>query len=450
MPSPAIPVASVGSPRLTPIQWLICAVACLGFAFDLYETLMLALIVRPALTSLGDLKPATPAFNLWVGLLFFIPVAIGGVFGLLGGYLTDLLGRRRVLVWSILLYAFSACTASYATSVPELVVFRCTTMIGVGVEYVAALAWLAELFPHPKQRESVLAYTQSFYALGGLMVVGAYYLAVTYAERFPTIRGGHEAWRYTLLSGIIPAIPLIFVRPFLPESPVWREKKSQGTLKRPRIRELFRPALRRTTLITTFLVACSISLGYGALQHTVRIVPGLAEVRNLGPRQVEQTVSNVQMFQEFGSLTGRAIFALLVVRVVTQRRRLRICFWPTLIAISWLFFYAATHSLALFRLGVFLATLLFNALHSFWGNYLPRVYPTHLRGTGESFAVNIGGKTIGVSAALLTTQLANVMPGPGAGARLAYSAGTVALLACVAGLIGSFWLPEPEGEQLPD
>ena len=357
--------------RLTSIQWLICAVACLGFAFDLYETLMLPLIVRPALIDLGNLKPGTSAFNLWVGLLFFIPVAIGGVFGLLGGYLTDLLGRRRVLVWSILLYALSACAASYATSVPALVVFRCTTMIGVSVEYVAALAWLAELFPHPKQRESVLAYTQSFYAFGGLMVVGAYYLAVTYAERFPSIRGGHEAWRYTLLSGIIPAIPLIFVRPFLPESPVWQEKKSQGTLKRPRIRELFRPALRRTTLITTFLVACSIALGYGALQHTVRIVPGLAEVRNLAPRQVEQTVSNVQMFQEFGSLTGRAIFALLIVRIVSQRRRLRIGFGPMLIAISWLFFYAATHSLALLRIGVFLATLLFNCSTAFGETICP-------------------------------------------------------------------------------
>ena len=64
--------------------------------------------------------------------------------------------------------------------------------------------------------------------------------------------------------------------------------------------------------------------------------------------------------------------------------------------------------------------------------------------------MNIGGKTIGVSAALLTTQLANVMPGSGAGIRLSHAAGTVALLACVAGLIGSFWLPEPVGEQLPD
>jgi MFS family permease len=83
-------------------------VASLGFAFDLYETLMLPLIVRPALTDLGNLKPGSSAFNLWVGLLFFVPNITGGIFGLLGGYLTDLFGRRRVLVWSILLYSISA------------------------------------------------------------------------------------------------------------------------------------------------------------------------------------------------------------------------------------------------------------------------------------------------------------------------------------------------------
>ena len=43
------------------------------------------------------------------------------------------------------------------------------------------------------------------------------------------------------------------------------------------------------------------------------------------------------------------------------------------------------------------------AQFSFWGNYLPRVYPTHLRGTGESFAANVGGRMIGTSAALVTT-----------------------------------------------
>jgi hypothetical protein len=90
--------------RLTTVQWLICAVACLGFTFDLYEGLMMPLIVRPLLVDLGHLAPGSRDFNLWVGLLLFVPTAIGGIFGALGGYLTDLLGRRRVLVWSILLY----------------------------------------------------------------------------------------------------------------------------------------------------------------------------------------------------------------------------------------------------------------------------------------------------------------------------------------------------------
>jgi MFS family permease len=436
--------------RLTPIQWVICAVASLGFAFDLYENLMLPLIVRPALMGLGGLRPGTPAFNLWVGLLFFIPSTTAGIFGLLGGYLTDRLGRRRVLVWSILLYAFSACAAGFATSVPQLVVFRCATMIGISVEYVAALTWLAELFTDPKRRESVLAYTQAFYTLGGLMAAGAYYLAVTYADRLPAIRAGHEAWRYTLLSGLIPAIPLIIVRPFLPESPIWREKRSQGTLKRPSITELFQPALRRTTLITTLLVACSMSLAYGALQQTVRIVPELAEMRHRTPRQVEQTVSSVQVIEELGGQTGRLIFALLVTHIVVQRRRMRIFLAPALFVFAWLYFFAATHSLTQLYVGIFLATLLFNGLHSFWGNYVPRIFPTHLRGTGESFAMNIGGRTIGVSAALLTTQLSNVMLGSDAGTSLSYSAGVVAVLACAISLAGSFRLPEPKSEQLPE
>ena len=72
---------------------------------------MLPLIVRPALLELAEVRPGTPEFSQWVGLLFFLPAVCGGVFGLLGGYLTDRLGRRRVLVWSILLYGFSACAA---------------------------------------------------------------------------------------------------------------------------------------------------------------------------------------------------------------------------------------------------------------------------------------------------------------------------------------------------
>jgi MFS family permease len=436
--------------RLTPRQWLICGVAALGFAFDLYETIVLPLIVRPALTALGNFKPGSPGFNLWVGLLFYLPLASGGVFGLLGGYLTDLLGRRRVLVWSILLYGFSACAAGFAHTLPQLVFFRCTTIIGVCVEYVAGVAWVAELFSNPKQRESVLGYTQAAFGFGGLMVTGAYYVAVTYAEHFPAIHGRHEAWRYTLLSGLIPAIPLILTRPFLPESPIWQEKKLKGTLKRPSYAELFQPALRKTTLVTTWLVACSYALASGVILQTPRMVPGLPEVRSLAPRLVEQTVSRVQLFQEVGTIVGRLLFAFLVVRIATQRRLLRVFLVPGLIVFSYVYFFAATHSLRLLEYGILLAGLLLNGPFSLWGNYLPRMYPTHLRGTGESFAINIGARVIGASGVLLTTQLTNIMPGASAAARLAYSAGTLAVSAYSLSLIGSFWLREPERAQLPD
>jgi MFS family permease len=435
---------------LTPIQWLVCAVACLGFAFDLYETLMMALVVRPALTDLGHLRPGTPAFNLWVGLLFYLPNVASGIFGLLGGYFTDLFGRKRILVWSILFYSLSACAASFSTSLTQLLIFRCTTLIGVSVEFVAAITWLAELFPNPKRRETVLGVTQAFHTVGGLMVAGAYYLAVTHAEAFPMIRGGHEAWRYTLLSGLIPAIPLLLVRPFLPESPLWREKRSGIRLDRPRLSELFQPALIKTTLIATLLFACTYALPLGAIQHTVRMVSGLADVQSLPPRQIEQVASGVQMFQELGGATGRVLFALLVIHVVSQRRRALLFFLPSLIVFPFLYFFAATRTLALLQLGIFLATLLFNALHSFWGNYLPRVYPTRLRGTGEGFAANIGGRVIGVTAALMTTTLSNVMPGAGHAAQLAHSAGVVALIFLLLGSIGTFWIPEPAGDQLPD
>jgi sugar phosphate permease len=180
------------------------------------------------------------------------------------------------------------------------------------------------------------------------------------------------------------------------------------------------------------------------------MVPGLPEVRNLAPRLVEQTVSGVQLFQELGTIVGRLLFAFLVVRIATQRRLLRVFLVPGLIVFACLYFFAATHSLVLVKYGIFLAGLLLNGPFSLWGNYLPRMYPTHLRGTGESFAINIGARVIGASGVLFTTQLANVMPGAGATARLAYSAGTLAVLAFSGSLIGSFWLREPEGNQLPD
>jgi MFS family permease len=438
------------SPRLTAVQWVICGVAAWGFAFDSYELLMLPLIVRPALADLLGVAPNSLAVNSWVGTMQYIPAVAGGIFGLLGGYLTDLFGRRRVLVWSILLYGFSAMAAGYATSVNWLLFWRCLTFIGVCVEFVAAVAWLAELFPDPKMRERVIGYTQAFGSIGGLIVTGMYYLIVTNAESLPLVRGTHEAWRYTLISGVIPAIPLILIRPFLPDSPVWQQKKRAGTLKRPSFAALFTPEFRRTTIVTTVMMAAVYATAFGAIQQMPRIVPGLADVQAMPRTAQEQTISGVQSFQEFGGLAGRLLLAGFAAVIVGRRRLLYLFQLPGLFIVPVVFLLTPTLGLGMAQWGIFLVGLATIAQMSFWGNYLPRVYPTHLRGTGESFAANVGGRMIGTCAALVTTSLVTSMPGATLPIRLAYAAALVGTFAYIVGVIASRWLPEPKTEALPD
>ncbi|MGH9766551.1 MAG: MFS transporter [Blastocatellia bacterium] len=450
-----MPNKSLTAPRLTSVQWLICIIAVIGFAFDTYELLMLPLIIRPALETLGPFNFGTQEYNDWRDLFFYVPAVAGGVFGLLGGYLTDRLGRRRVLTWSILVYAFSAFAAGFATSLPMLLFFRCTTFIGVCVEFVAAVAWLAELFSNPKQREAVLGYTQAFSSLGGVMVSGMAVLIAKISTSLPAIHGGHANWRYLLISGLIPAIPLIVIRPFLPESPVWQQKRAAGTLKRPSLGELFVPEYRKTTIIAAAMFACSLGAAFGAIQQIPQIVPALVKVDSLLPPPERQkiisgAVANTQLFQEIGGLVGRFLLAFLAIRILSRRNLLRVFLVPGLILVPLVFAFPATSNLQLLQWGMFLAGLFTVAQLSFWGNYLPRVYPTHLRGTGESFAANIGGRMIGASAPLLTTQLVAGMSGGAPATKLAYAAAGVAFLVYAANLILSFFLPEPKQEELPE
>lgn len=483
---------SSGAPALTSVQWLICIIAAIGFAFDIYELLMLPLVARFAIEELTGLKPGTPGFQAWVGYLFFVPAFAGGLVGLLGGYLTDRLGRRFVLTWSILLYAFSAFAAGYSTNIWMLLVFRTLTFVGVCIEFVAAVAWLAELFPDPVQREKVLGYTQAFSSIGGILVALANTLAADYAKDLPavaipgflTVLFGqipadhqHQAWRYTLMSGLIPAIPLILIRPFLPESPVWAQKRAAGTLRRPSIAELFSPQLRRTTIVTTIMFACSYGAAFGAIQQLQLIVPGLKDVKEMTkgkPVPVQKGIerdatTDYTKAQEIGGLVGRFALAWLAVIIISRRKLLRVFQIPGLIAMPLIFLAFAYgdnptfltlgdwswtkvfHGVKINLVGVliFLAGFFTVAQFSFWGNYLPRVYPLHLRGTGESFAANVGGRMIGTSFAWVATTLAQVPKDQLAYAptKMAYVAAGIAGFVYLVGSIACFWLPEPkEGE----
>ena len=439
---------AVKAAPLTALQWLICAIAAMGFAFDSFVLLILPLIVRPALSELLGVAPNSLVVNDWVGFMQYVPAVAGGIFGLLGGYLTDLFGRRRILVWSILLYGFSTLAAGYSTSVGWLLFWRCGTFVGVCVEFVAAVAWLAELFDDPAQRERVIGFTQAFGSFGGVMATAAYYMAVTYGHTFPEIRGTHEAWRYTLMAGFIPAIPLMIIRPFLPESPLWRQRKEAGTLKRPSFGELFAPRFRRTTIVTTIMMAAVYGTAFGAIQQMPRVVPGLAEVRSMPRTEQEQAISGVQFYQEMGGLAGRTALAFLAGVIISRRKLLHLFQIPSLIAVPILFFFVPSGGVEMARWGIFLVGFLVVGQMSFWGNYLPRVYPTYLRGTGESFAANVGGRMIGTFGALLTTSLVASMPGASVPLKLALAAALVGTVACVIGFLASFRLPEPQKADL--
>jgi hypothetical protein len=137
--------------------------------------------------------------------------------------------------------------------------------------------------------------------------------------------------------------------------------------------------------------------------------------------------------------------------VIVGRRRLLWLFQiPGLVLLPFAFLLVGREGLAWAQWGIFLVGLATISQMSFWGNYLPRVYPTHLRGTGESFASNVGGRMIGTFGALMTTSLVPSMPGASVPLKLAMACAVVGTSFYVIGFVASFWLPEPQQAELPD
>lgn len=561
---------SPAASRFTLTAWVVIVIAVIGFLFDTYELLMFPLIANPAVAELLQLPPNHPEVRNWVGNMLWITALSGGIFGLLGGWLTDRLGRKTVLVGSIALYSLSPVFAALSTSLASFIFFRSTTFIGVCVEFVAAITWLAELFPDAKQKEIVLGVTQAFASLGGILVTQANKLVVASAASFPALAvaeplNNHASWRYLLMTGLIPAIPIALLLPFAPESKVWQERRRAGNLKRPSLGALFSPALRRTTLVTAGLSACAYAVAFGALQLTpTQIAPGLSDLAEtratLKPLQVEAaslnreldgatpafaaatasipglkelagqrakgrqalnaarksleisgtdeeskaaavkqiavltnrlaeldksltelTQSNpdakkavigrekilgqlavnrgkqeapakrltdrgnkVQFFQETGGLLGRIVLAGLVVTALARRTILQMFQIPGLIIAPVTYYYLFRSDPELFPWAVAALGFVTTAQFSYFGEFLPKVFPVHLRGTGSSFATNVGGRMIGTSAALVTTKLVAPNFAGSTYEQVATAAAIVAACAMFIGVSLSFVLPDPQ------
>lgn len=561
--------------KLTVTAWLALTIASIGFLFDTYELLMTPLVGVPGIAELLQVPPNNPLVTQWMGNLLWLTALCGGVFGLLGGWLIDRFGRKTVMAASIFLYAFSPCAAAFSTSLGAFIFFRCTTFIGVCVEFVAAITWLAELFPDKRQKEIALGSTQAFASLGGVLVTGINGWVLAHSGTLPGLPvaepfNGHASWRYALLTGFLPAIPIALLLPFVPESQVWREKRAAGTLKRPSFAELFSPALRRTTLVTAVLSACAYGAAFGALQLTpLRVAPGLPdladqrkalkplqdEARGLnqqlnelrprfeeacretpgllelagkrarvriamraarkslddpqtaegakaalggqwagltnqlaqldadlarltearaeskkavldrekilgqlgGNREKQEPLdrairgrgNKVQLYQELGGLAGRIVLAVLLLVAIKRGTLLRLFQVPGLVALPLTYIFLFRHQPDLFAWGMAAAGFLTVAQFSYFGEYLPKVFPLHLRGTGGSFATNVGGRMIGTSAAFVTTNLIAPRLAGTTFEQVATGAAIMGTAVFFIGLIASFFLPEPP-EGKPD
>jgi MFS family permease len=543
-------------------RFIVLTIASIGFLFDTYELLMTPLVGVPAIAELLQLPPNNPIVTDWTGRMLWISALCGGIFGLMGGWLIDQFGRKRIMALSIFLYSFSPCAAGFSSSLPVFVFFRSLTFVGVCIEFIAAITWLAELFPDRKQREFALGFTQAFASLGGILVTAVNGWIVTHANDLPTLPlpdflNAHASWRYTLMTGLLPALPIALLLPLVPESRVWLDRRASGSLSRPSLGGLFSPELRRTTLVTAALSACAYGAAFGALQLTpLRVIPGTpelaeqrkdlkplqdeakqingdllkldpslkaeyaanpalqtlaakraknriafraatkagdkakadainAEFKALGEELEKLTAANpatktliadrekllkqlgdnrekqepldkavkargnqAQLWQEMGGLAGRLVLAALVVMAVARRTLLRIFLIPGLLAVPLTYFSLYHTGGAGLDWGIAICGLLIVAQFSYFGEFLPKVFPLHLRGTGGSFATNVGGRMIGTSAAFLTTNvIAPMMPGASTFDKVALAAGVVGTSVFVIGFILSFLLPEPPTEE---
>ena len=473
------------------VRFLVLFVAAVGFLFDTYELLMFPVIGREALRELiapGVSGPPTKEVidqvRLWLGRTLWIAALCGGVFGLLGGWLIDRLGRKRVMVGSILLYSLSPVAAACSTELWQLILFRCTTFVGVCVELVAAVTWLAELFDDKRSRERAIGWTLAFASVGGILVTEVYGLIVRYRTQLPELPvpsgfDPHAAWRYTLLTGLVPGAIILTTLPFVPESRVWLERKLAGTLKRPRFGELFAGGLGRTTIATTLISACGYAAAFGALQLTPsQIVGGVPEVRAAKKAASDEVAAakarlesappaekdaakaelaakskvaadvepaktaNIQRWQELGGLAGRILLAV-GLSFVPSRVLLRLFILPGIVLFPLTYVVLYQGAYAPFAVGVFLCGLLTVGQFSLIAEYLPRVFPLHLRGTGGSFATNVGGRMLGTMAATLNTEVLSQQFSGDTPTQVATAAAVIGGTVFVAALLVSLVLPTP-------
>ena len=408
-------------------------VAWLGWVFDSMDSTIYALVLQPALHDLLRSPgggPVTADVIGWYGgiifSIFLIGWAIGGV---VFGVLADHFGRARALVFTILIYAVFTGLAALSQTWWQLALFRFVTALGIGGEWPAGAALVAEVWPEDK-RTKAAGLLQSAWA-GGFLVAAVLNLCLR-----------NSGWRPMFVVGVAPAIVAVFVFLWVREPERWvkarAEARQTGDWPSSTLAELFAPGLVRSTLVGSGLAFVAVFGLWGATNWTPTLVRALPDLQGLGESGLVGRVSYATMLLNVGALAGYLSFGPLADRVGRRRVFALMCVGSlVMLPVTFLTPRTYTHVLLLLPLLGFFN----NGIFSGFPIYLPELYPTRIRATGAGFCFNIG-RVLAAAGPFVTGYLVMVLG--------SFNLAVCAIAAIyIIGLLILPFAPETKGQPLP-
>lgn len=371
-------------------QWAVVFAAWLGWGFDIIDALLFNYVAENCIPTLLQLPLGSPeaaqATRSYVGYLTSVLLlgwAAGGIFF---GWLADRIGRAKTLLLTIMLYSLGTALCALSPNVAFLTFCRLLSSLGIGGEWAAGAAMVAEVVPKERRAEAgALLYTSAPCGLVCAALINKFVAGWWLPDR-PDI-----SWRVVFLFGLIPALAAIAMRFFLKEPEAFH-KEGGGN---PRLGELFSPELRAYTR-SGLLTAVTALLGWWTLATFMPLyVGGLAtqQAQSLGldASATASLVADWKLKATFVFSAGGFLGTMLTVPLANRlgRRPMFACYFAGAMA-AVLFTYGTPLSseAKLWMQGVIGLTV-FGVFGSFT-YYLPELFPTRLRATGSGFCYNIG------------------------------------------------------------
>lgn len=403
---------------------MVLVAAFLGWMFDGMEMGIFPLVARPALQEMQSAMGVLDEqfVQMWMGritALFLLGAACGG---LIFGWLGDRIGRVRAMSLSILCYSVFTGFCYFAAEPWQLGALRFVAALGMGGEWALGVALVMEVWPE-KHRPLLAG------VIGAAANVG-YALIAVIAIQFLITR---DSWRWVMLVGAAPALLTFFIRLCVPESQRWQESVKKGP-SRP-LREIFAPALLKNTLLAISFASIALIVTWGIVQW----IPLWADQLTEGKQP--KVKAYIQLFSSIGAILGCVVAALVGGRWGRRPAYFGLCLMSMLVC-SVLFRgfheYNAVFLVLVGVVGFFTA-----AFYGWLPLYLPELFPTRVRATGQGLAYNFGR----ILAALGAWQMGSLM----AYFDKSYSkAGATIVLIYLVGM-GLIWLaPETKDKPLPE